>query len=143
LNKDGQKLPVNGKVALGAADGTDPLPVSPDFIQLVTGTGQAGLTFTQARPTRLCLKIAGREICAENVAVASGEADYFSLSAPDLESTGVLISPHAAPGQPFSLTVTARDRFDNPVEDYTGTVSCAAWKWQALNSRSFRLTLFP
>jgi hypothetical protein len=130
---DGQLVAVSGEVPLivksQTQEGTSLL--SPQFVQLTNGEASVNVSLYQAGPSQICVEITGTVSCSEEVDVQAAAADWLRVEAPDLFIPSPYISPHTDVGKVFSIVVTAMDHFNNIVRDYTGTIHCEIWKWEA------------
>jgi len=109
-----------GMVHFTSSDGGATLPSDYTFV----GGDNGSHTFTD----EVTLVTAGTQSVDVNDTLttsATGSADV-DVSAVGFDHLDVSAPPTATAGDPFSVTVTAQDAFDNTITDYAGTVTFAS-----------------
>ena len=130
---DGQVIAVSGELPLVVKAQTQEVSslLSPKVVQLINGEADVNVSLYQAIPSQICVEITGATSCSKAVDVQPAGADWLNVAAPDLSVSGSYISPHTELGKTFSIVITAMDHYNNIVQDYTGTIYCELWKWEA------------
>ncbi len=125
-----QVLPLNGELILTVKNNDTVSSLAPQSIQLINGVGRVDVSLFKALPSQICVSIAELSGCSEEVEVRPVQMAWLNIETPDLTIPGPHISPHADAGKPFGIAITAFDRYNNLVQDYTGSVHCEVWNWK-------------
>jgi hypothetical protein len=141
---DGQVVPVNAELPLVVKYQAQVVStlLSPQVVQLTNGEASVDVALFRVVPGQICVEITGITNCSDEVDVQPGGTVWLNIEAPDLSSPGPNISPHTDADKPFSIVVTATDRYNNMVRDYTGTIHCEIWKWKAIDPLAVPATTF-
>jgi hypothetical protein len=129
---DGVLIPIDGKVHLSCVDVNkgEAIPVEPTELTLSDGASTSAVVLQRACLSQICVELAGVKSCGPVISVRPGPTASISVGT-DLVPPCEQWSPVGQIGRPFTLSLRILDRYRNTVEDYSGTVSCECWDWEA------------